>query len=315
MALYLEQKGGAFHQIENAELLPAFYFIPKDLLDQFPQQLQEIPRSLDEVVHSWKALRAVENKLFLQAIIDGYAWLAWPYIGVKGYMEAYSGFDPAWIFAHSLKWVEVMTEEGVLPSVEELYEQGAREHMGFVSNEEFHLLFSKIVPMTLEKYHMDDVLEYVKRHRCFEDYDSRISHPRENFFRDWYHRRTRHPETSLEQWKNGFKWLDRGEKAYDPEREFTPRDVEDERIQVEEQVTAEIDVAAFMAALSEKDREILRLRMEGWTHQEIAERVGYKTHSAVLKRIRKIGEAYEKFSGEPLGFRQKAETPEKKSVA
>ena len=39
--------------------------------------------------------------------------------------------------------------------------------------------------------------------------------------------------------------------------------------------------------------------------EEIAERLGYKTHSAVLKRIRKIGKAYEKYAGVDYGFSEK----------
>ena len=35
---------------------------------------------------------------------------------------------------------------------------------------------------------------------------------------------------------------------------------------------------------------------------EIAQRLGFQTHSAVLKRIRKIGKAYERYMGEDLGF-------------
>lgn len=35
---------------------------------------------------------------------------------------------------------------------------------------------------------------------------------------------------------------------------------------------------------------------------EIAQRLGFKTHSAVLKRIRKIGKAYERYIGEDFGF-------------
>lgn len=38
---------------------------------------------------------------------------------------------------------------------------------------------------------------------------------------------------------------------------------------------------------------------------EIAEKLGYKTHSAVLKRIRKIGKAYEKYAGVDYGFSEK----------
>ena len=47
--------------------------------------------------------------------------------------------------------------------------------------------------------------------------------------------------------------------------------------------------------ISERDREILRLRMVGHTEQEIADRVGYQTASAVHKRISRIASAYEEF--------------------
>ena len=57
-----------------------------------------------------------------------------------------------------------------------------------------------------------------------------------------------------------------------------------------------------MKTLSKKDMQILEMRMEGVTLEEIAEKPGYKTHSAVHKRIRKIEWAYEKFTGEDFGF-------------
>ena len=41
------------------------------------------------------------------------------------------------------------------------------------------------------------------------------------------------------------------------------------------------------------------------TLEEIARQVGFKTHSAVLKRIRKIGKAYERYAREDLGFDEK----------
>ena len=58
-------------------------------------------------------------------------------------------------------------------------------------------------------------------------------------------------------------------------------------------------VNEFLTSLSET------MRMEGITLEKIAEKLGYKTHSAVHKRIRKIGLAYEKFSGGDFGFSQK----------
>ena len=61
-------------------------------------------------------------------------------------------------------------------------------------------------------------------------------------------------------------------------------------------------VDQFKATLSEKDMQILELRMSGDTLEEIAEKLGYKNHSGVLKRIRKIGQAYEAYTGVDYGF-------------
>lgn len=47
--------------------------------------------------------------------------------------------------------------------------------------------------------------------------------------------------------------------------------------------------------LTDTDQEILLLRMQGHTEQEIADKVGYKTASAVHKRIAHIANAYEDF--------------------
>ena len=49
--------------------------------------------------------------------------------------------------------------------------------------------------------------------------------------------------------------------------------------------------------------QILDLRMSGGTLDEIAEKLGYKNHSGVLKRIRKIGQAYEAYTGVDYGFK------------
>lgn len=42
--------------------------------------------------------------------------------------------------------------------------------------------------------------------------------------------------------------------------------------------------------------------MSGDTLEEIAEKLGYKNHSGVLKRICKIGQAYEAYTGVDYGF-------------
>ena len=65
-------------------------------------------------------------------------------------------------------------------------------------------------------------------------------------------------------------------------------EVADPRGEFEQKVISEMRITAFAErSISEKDREILKLRMDGLTEQEIADKVGCKTASAVHKRIAK----------------------------
>ena len=79
-------------------------------------------------------------------------------------------------------------------------------------------------------------------------------------------------------------------------------DFEDVSANTEEQVISEVMVNQFMESLSEKDRKILEMRLEGYTQEEIADELGYKNHSGVQKRITKIGLAYQEFTKVDLGF-------------
>jgi transcriptional regulator len=54
----------------------------------------------------------------------------------------------------------------------------------------------------------------------------------------------------------------------------------------------------FKSKISEKDFEILTMRMNGKTYEEIAEKLGYKNHSGIIKRIKRIAEAYIDFCDE-----------------
>ena len=73
---------------------------------------------------------------------------------------------------------------------------------------------------------------------------------------------------------------------------------------LEEAVIAQTDVERFLKGLSEKDREILQLRLDGYSLEEIAERTGYKNHSGVLKRIQKVGVKYQQYANVDLGFEE-----------
>ena len=83
---------------------------------------------------------------------------------------------------------------------------------------------------------------------------------------------------------------------------FGPFEIEDPISSFEDEVVENVDVVKFLSKLDEKDKQILQMRQDGYTYKEIAEKVGFKTHSAVGKRINKIGRMYENYSGLNFGF-------------
>ena len=58
--------------------------------------------------------------------------MVWPYMGFGEYMEVYSGYDPAWRFAHCPDyWIQELTDEGILASAGELF-KGCHSELGYV---------------------------------------------------------------------------------------------------------------------------------------------------------------------------------------
>lgn len=74
--------------------------------------------------------------------------------------------------------------------------------------------------------------------------------------------------------------------------------IEDPRGQFEEKVVGEVQMEQFKRGMTERDKTILQMRFEGYSLQEIADKVGFKTASAVSKRIEKIAGNLEKFLGD-----------------
>ena len=292
MPIRLKRPDGSVTPYKNAEYIPAYLFLPAALLDRCPQELQ-LPRTVASYFHDWNVISTVESDLFIELIMDGFAHLVWPYLGVSGYMENYSGYDPVYIIAHSPAfWVQTLQDEGIIPKVEDLMRSGQREIMGLLPEAEVSACLEQIFPVAMDRYKLYDVIEAVKEMRCPEDYDFRRSHARTDFIRKWYHTRTKHAEFSLDAW-NEKRW-----RQYETQGIDIPDTCQD----MEGAAITQADAEHFLSDLPEKDRQILQLRLEGFTLEEIAERLGYKNHSGVLKRIRKIGEAYQQYANVDLGF-------------
>lgn len=80
--------------------------------------------------------------------------------------------------------------------------------------------------------------------------------------------------------------------------------MEDISAKTQDEIVSELDIEAFIKRLSNKDRQILQLRRQGQSYEDIAKAVGYKTHSAVGKRLKIIGKLYEDFAKVDLEFRK-----------
>lgn len=255
-------------------------------------------RNPRKILQSWDAIAMVESDLFLLAIIDAYAYMVWPFMGLGAKREIYSGYEPSWIFAHAAPyWIQELQDEKILPTAKELLMNGGvDENFCYVSEEEISDLFTWLVPQTMAHHNMNAVIDTAKEFRCFEDFDYRNSRQKIDHFRQWYH--TRVKNITVES-------LDELKERYAENNDGMGWDVPDERSDINRIVLEPMAVNEFLASLSETDRQILTMRMEGITLEKIAKKLGFKTHSAVHKRIRKIGLAYEKFSGEDFGFSQK----------
>lgn len=140
------------------------------------------------------------------------------------------------------------------------------------------------MPIVMEKHNLLEIMDYVKKHRCFEDFDENVDSIQKLAFEtQWRHEQTKHPQISLEEYSEN-------------------NDILNDSSDVEEQVVSQETINEFTETLNEKDKRILELRLEGRTYEEIAKELGYKTPSAVQKRIKKIGTAFQKHADTDIGY-------------
>ena len=118
-------------------------------------------------------------------------------------------------------------------------------------------------------------IDAVWENRQPEDYQG-YNQKRTDFLRTWNHSRN-HQHLSFEQMKAD------GVELADPKQS------------IEQDVVERQSIEQFKDSLSERDRRILEMRVEGIKLEDIAKAVGYQTASAAKKRIDKIAEEYERF--------------------
>ena len=118
-----------------------------------------------------------------------------------------------------------------------------------------------------------EIMEITKNNEAHEDFNENVANnfPRMNHMRRWIHSDTKvGAPLSLEE--------------CDPEGEYLGKPDE-----------SDLSVKEFLATLNDTDRAIALLRIQGMNLQEIANCLGYKTHSAVSKRIKALEQKWEDF--------------------
>lgn len=160
-----------------------------------------------------------------------------------------------------------------------LYTAGPDEEMPWFTYRQFGNLVGNMTDAVVEEENWQPMIDAIWENRTVEDYEPKNSTVRQDFMRRWNHDRSGKAFSLDELIEEGGEIMN----VADPRAEF------------ERKVLSQGQIDAFAQRLSERDREILRLRMEQRTEQEIADTVGFKTASAVHKRIARIAEVYDDF--------------------
>lgn len=217
--------------------------------------------------------------------MDAVASMVFPLLGFGGWKEHYTANAPAWRLSYALplwaKGVERVWGWGV----QKLFRLPPNFEIPFFEADDVQAMMKQVVEQTIGEQGWGPILEAVREMPCDEDFEKWDTHVRKDFLRKWYHTRSKRVRTvSLEACME-----DKDSKIHSlpaPEGD------------VAEQAAEKDFCNRFKAALPERDRTILELRGEGYGYQEIADKLGYKTHSAVIKRMEAIKKRFVRYENE-----------------
>ena len=161
----------------------------------------------------------------------------------------------------------------------------SNESIPFFAPEHIKEVMERVVKRGIEEENLQPMLDAVRKMPCEEDFMPWDTNVRKDFLRKWYHTRSKKVQmVSLEACME-----DEGHGIHE-----IAADTGD----VAEIATGNDFAERFMARLSARDREILELRLQGYTYQEIGERLGYKNPSGAIKRMQAIAKMLRKYEDE-----------------
>jgi len=269
----------------NLTYLPFAYFLPEDLYYRFPT-LRKIPRTLGELFFNGELMGLVNSDQFLNDVWNAIAILVFPHLGFKGRLVDYTGYSPLCriVYTH-LAWAELLAEEADW-GIDLLLRIPYGTYIPFFEPDDIKKTMAVLAKRVLMHKIIRGILKTMREMPCDEDFQPRYSKVRIDFYRQWYHTRT----------KVGLMLsLDEVMHSDDEEADDFYSVVPTDEFSITDWIDEEDYCQRFKNMLSERDREILEMRELGITYAEIAEKLGYKTHSAVIKRMKAIKEVFLKF--------------------
>ena len=274
--------------------LTLFYALPQELVEKRPAYLG-LPRNIVKLLSDEAAMKLIEDDSFLELVWDCYAWAAWQffqiphkdgtYHDIPGEWQNYSGDFPLWRMSYDIiRYFRKKFETEMDWSFQKLFSMPENMEVPWLGWQQFSNLVGNLTDMIIAEENWQPIIDEIWNNRQAEDYNRGTNSKKRDFLRSWYHDRTAQHFSLEDIAQNGIK-LD-GDMLYD---------IEDPRGTFEKKVMSQDAVASFYASLSEQDQTILQMRMEGFTQQQIADKLGFKTTGAISKRITKLAAQYEEF--------------------
>ena len=281
----------------NKSWLTLFYSLPKKFVSAEPIYL-EIPRCPYEVLRTDKYDKIINDDAFLEFVWDYFAWMAWslflvPYKqGVYTFMyqvadfRDYSDTFPISRLAYTAMCIIRNKYEVNGLSFQSLFNMPRGMEVPWLTVEQFARIFTNLIPEIVSEQNWQPIIDDAWLNRCEDDFNpKRVSRDRIDSFRRWNHTRAKNASMlSLEQMQENTEANDGAFEVVDPRAEF------------DNDLINDIHLERFAQTLPERDRKILELKMQGLTDQEIAEKVGFKSHSAVVKRRQQIAKRFQEYA-------------------
>ena len=272
-----------------------FYALPKELVIKRKDYL-DIPRNPYEVLYTDKYDYLINDDVFLQLIWESYAWSVWQFIqvprrdgygNIPGKWTDYSGDFSLWRLCFVIQnYFRKKFEYEMEWSFQKLYMMPKEMQIPWLTYQQFSNLIGNLTDMIVEEQSWQPMIDEIWKNRQMEDYSERKSTYKRDFINKWY--------CSWDKKKSPI-FLAEAIKSGEEISEELLVQLPSPRDDFETRILSKHKVEAFFETLDGKDKRILQMRMDGCTFEQIAKFAGYKTSSAVYKRIQKIATAYEDF--------------------